>query len=250
MRLVAPCGTEAPLSIRVLIADDEPPLLRMVADLIRAYDGFEVAALAADADEAAERAAETRPDVALLDVRMPGGGVSAARAIRSRSPRTHIVAHSAYHDTTLVLAMLRAGATGYVVKGAPPERADRGPRGRRQRHDDALRRGHQRDGRRAVRPAPREPADGCRARAPAPRDPGRDRPQHAPERPAADLRPRAARAGGVRGARAVPQPLDPAGARLVLGCGHRRPAGRARADGGRDRDGRAGVAARATPSSR
>ena len=108
------------LSIRVLIADDEPPLLRMVADLIRAYDGFEVAALAADADEAADRAAETRPDVALLDVRMPGGGVSAARAIRSRSPRTHIVAHSAYHDTTLVLAMLRAGATGYVVKGAPP----------------------------------------------------------------------------------------------------------------------------------
>ena len=107
------------MSIRVLIADDEPPLLRMMADLIRAYDGFEVAAIAGDADEAADRAAETLPDVALLDVRMPGGGVSAARAIRSRSPRTHIVAHSAYHDTTLVLAMLRAGATGYVVKGAP-----------------------------------------------------------------------------------------------------------------------------------
>ncbi|HEY3764832.1 MAG TPA: EAL domain-containing protein [Gaiellales bacterium] len=108
------------MSIRVLIADDEPPLLRMVAELIRAYDGFEVAGLAADADEAADQAAQTRPDVALLDVRMPGGGVSAARAIRSRSPRTQIVAHSAYHDTTLVLAMLRAGATGYVVKGAPP----------------------------------------------------------------------------------------------------------------------------------
>ena len=107
------------MSIRVLIADDEPTLLRMVAELIRAFDGFEVAALAGDADEAAEQAAQTRPDVALLDVRMPGGGVSAARAIRTRSPRTHIVAHSAYHDTTLVLAMLRAGATGYVVKGAP-----------------------------------------------------------------------------------------------------------------------------------
>ncbi len=107
------------MSIRVLIADDEPTLLRMVAELIRAFDGFEVAALAGDADEAADQAAETRPDVALIDVRMPGGGVSAARAIRTRSPRTHIVAHSAYHDTTLVLAMLRAGATGYVVKGAP-----------------------------------------------------------------------------------------------------------------------------------
>lgn len=107
------------MSIRVLIADDEPSLLRMVAELIRAFEGFEVAALAVDADEAAEQAAQTRPDVALLDVRMPGGGVSAARAIRTRSPRTHIVAHSAYHDTTLVLAMLRAGATGYVVKGAP-----------------------------------------------------------------------------------------------------------------------------------
>jgi EAL domain-containing protein (putative c-di-GMP-specific phosphodiesterase class I)/AmiR/NasT family two-component response regulator len=108
------------MSIRVLIADDEPPLLRMVAELIRAVDGFEVAGLAVDADEAAEQAAQTRPDVALIDVRMPGGGISAARAIRSRSPRTQIVAHSAYHDTTLVLAMLRAGATGYVVKGAPP----------------------------------------------------------------------------------------------------------------------------------
>jgi len=113
-----PCS-ETRMSIRVLIADDEPTLLRMVAELIRAADGFEVAALAADADEAADQAAETQPDVALLDVRMPGGGVSAARAIRTRSPRTHIVAHSAYHDTTLVLAMLRAGATGYVVKGAP-----------------------------------------------------------------------------------------------------------------------------------
>jgi EAL domain-containing protein (putative c-di-GMP-specific phosphodiesterase class I)/CheY-like chemotaxis protein len=108
------------MTIRVLIADDEPPLLRMVADFIRAHDGFEVAGLAADADEAADLAAEIQPDVALLDVRMPGGGVSAARAIRTRSPSTQIVAHSAYHDATLVLAMLEAGASGYVVKGTPP----------------------------------------------------------------------------------------------------------------------------------
>ncbi len=108
------------MTIRVLIADDEPPLLRMVAGFIRAHDGFEVAGLAEDADEAADLAAEIQPDVALLDVRMPGGGISAARAIRIRSPRTQIVAHSAYHDTNLVLAMLEAGASGYVVKGTPP----------------------------------------------------------------------------------------------------------------------------------
>jgi EAL domain-containing protein (putative c-di-GMP-specific phosphodiesterase class I)/CheY-like chemotaxis protein len=108
------------MTIRVLIADDEPPLLRMVAQFIRAHKGFEVAALAVDADEAANFAAEVQPDVALLDVRMPGGGVSAARAIRACSPGTQIVAHSAYHDTTLVLAMLEAGASGYVVKGTPP----------------------------------------------------------------------------------------------------------------------------------
>jgi EAL domain-containing protein (putative c-di-GMP-specific phosphodiesterase class I)/CheY-like chemotaxis protein len=108
------------MTIRVLIADDEPPLLRMVADFIRAHDGFEVAGLAEDADEAADLAAEIQPDVALLDVRMPGGGISAARAIRTRSPGTQIVAHSAYHDTNLVLAMLEAGASGYVVKGTPP----------------------------------------------------------------------------------------------------------------------------------
>jgi len=108
------------MTIRVLIADDEPPLLRMVAEFIRAHDGFEVAGLAEDADEAADLAAEIQPDVALLDVRMPGGGISAARAIRVRSPGTQIVAHSAYHDTNLVLAMLEAGASGYVVKGTPP----------------------------------------------------------------------------------------------------------------------------------
>ena len=71
------------MRIRVLIADDEPPLLRMVVDLIRAHDGFEVTATAVDADEAAERAAETMPDVALLDVRMPRRGGAVYRSLES-----------------------------------------------------------------------------------------------------------------------------------------------------------------------
>jgi EAL domain-containing protein (putative c-di-GMP-specific phosphodiesterase class I)/DNA-binding NarL/FixJ family response regulator len=107
------------MTIRVLIADDELPLLRMLAELIRTHAGFEVAGTAVDADEAASIAAAVQPDIALLDVRMPGGGASAARAIRQCSPHTQIVAHSAHHDTTAVLAMLQAGATGYVVKGTP-----------------------------------------------------------------------------------------------------------------------------------
>ena len=77
------------VSIRVMIADDEPPLLRMVVDLIRAHDGFEVTATAVDTDEAAERAAETLPDVALLDMRMRAAACRRrGRSGRARRGRT------------------------------------------------------------------------------------------------------------------------------------------------------------------
>jgi EAL domain-containing protein (putative c-di-GMP-specific phosphodiesterase class I) len=62
------------------------------------------------------------PDVALLDLRMPGGGLEAARLIGSVSPDTRIVVFSADADAPEILPLLRAGIDGYVVKGAPPER--------------------------------------------------------------------------------------------------------------------------------
>jgi signal transduction histidine kinase len=104
--------------ITVLIAEDEPAVRAALSDLIEIEEGLELVGAAADAQEAIDLATEHRPDVALLDVKMPaGGGTRAAREIRALSPATRVVALSAYEDRTTVLDMLRAGAAGYLVKG-------------------------------------------------------------------------------------------------------------------------------------
>jgi signal transduction histidine kinase len=104
--------------IRVLVAEDEEAVREALVDLLSSDATIEVVGSAKDADEAIEMAAESKPDVALVDVKMPGGGgARAAREIRTISPQTHVVALSAYEDRRTVLEMLRAGAVGYVVKG-------------------------------------------------------------------------------------------------------------------------------------
>lgn len=105
--------------IRVLIADDEPVLREALADLISTDDTLELVATAEDAAQAVRLAKSFRPDVAVLDVKMPrGGGPMAARGIRSESPSTRMVALSAYGDRVAVVEMLKAGAVGYLLKGA------------------------------------------------------------------------------------------------------------------------------------
>jgi PAS domain S-box-containing protein len=108
-------------TIRVLIADDEPALRHAIGELVQAEPGLELAGSAADAAQAAALSRETRPDVAVLDVRMPGGGLEATRLIAEQSPETAVLALSAYEDRATVIAMLQAGAVGYLVKGVPPE---------------------------------------------------------------------------------------------------------------------------------
>jgi EAL domain-containing protein (putative c-di-GMP-specific phosphodiesterase class I)/CheY-like chemotaxis protein len=109
-------------TIRVLVADDDPTMRGALANLIEHQDTLELVALAADAEEAIELATLHRPDVALLDVKMPnGGGPRAAREIRARSPETRVVVLSAHEDEQSISEMLAEGATGYLVKGAPVE---------------------------------------------------------------------------------------------------------------------------------
>lgn len=106
--------------VRVLIADDDDLVRRSLGRLIDGEEGLELVGAAADAGEAEDLAAVHHPDVALVDVKMPGGGgPAAARAIRARSPVTRVVALSAYRDRASVLEMLKAGAVGYLVKGCP-----------------------------------------------------------------------------------------------------------------------------------
>ena len=104
--------------IRVLVAEDEEPVRAAICDLISGEDGLELAAAASNADDAIEFARAFKPDIALLDVRIPGGGgPHAAREIRTASPDTRSIALSAFDDRTNVLEMLRSGAVGYLVKG-------------------------------------------------------------------------------------------------------------------------------------
>ena len=107
--------------IGVLVADDDDSLRAALSEMIQDEPSLRLVGAARDACEAIELAEKHRPDVALLDVRMPGGGDHAARGIKSRSPDTRILALSAYEDRATVLEMLRSGAAGYLVKGAAAE---------------------------------------------------------------------------------------------------------------------------------
>jgi EAL domain-containing protein (putative c-di-GMP-specific phosphodiesterase class I) len=110
---------EKPGRVRVLIADDNEMNRETLAEIVDRSGSLALVGIAKDADEAIRIASMQRPDVVLLDVRMPGGGgPRAAREIRLRSPRSRIVALSAFGDDRSIDAMLANGATSYLTKDA------------------------------------------------------------------------------------------------------------------------------------
>lgn len=107
------------MPIRVAIADDDEEIRAALEDLIRSDPHLRFVGAADDARTAIEIAGKERPDVFVMDVRMPGGGGPlATREIRRESPLTRVVALSAHEDRATILEMLGAGAVGYVAKGA------------------------------------------------------------------------------------------------------------------------------------
>ena len=106
--------------LRILIADDEKVLGDALSDVIEDTHGMTVVGVADNADDAIETSIRVQPDVALLDVRMPGGGPNAARGILKGCPLARVLALSASGSEDTVMEMLRAGAAGYLVKGIMP----------------------------------------------------------------------------------------------------------------------------------
>lgn len=117
-----------PESLRVLIADDHVPTRAGVRDALE-RDGWSVCGEAADADEAIRLARETRPEVCLLDITMPGNGIQATRVIAREHPDIAIVMLTASRDDRDLFDALRAGAVGYLLKDIDPDRLGTALRG-------------------------------------------------------------------------------------------------------------------------
>ena len=104
---------------RVLVADDHAPTREDVRAAVEADPRFTVVAVASDAADAIQAALRERPDVALLDMRMPGSGAAAAWEITARLPATRAVMLTVSRSDEDLFAALRAGASGYLLKDMP-----------------------------------------------------------------------------------------------------------------------------------
>ncbi|GAB3652281.1 hypothetical protein GCM10027596_01230 [Nocardioides korecus] len=104
--------------IRVVVADDDVAFRDVLVDILLDDGRFDLVGTADDAESAVAVAGEVRPDLVVLDVRMPGGGPTAADGIRRvTAGATRTVALSAQAGSGHVLSMLRSGASGYLAKG-------------------------------------------------------------------------------------------------------------------------------------
>jgi DNA-binding NarL/FixJ family response regulator len=105
--------------IGVLIADDHPLFRQGLRTAIGGADGLEVVGEAETGAEAVERALELQPDVAVMDLRMPGrNGIEATRDIVAHSPHVAVLVLTMFEDDDSVFAAMRAGARGYLLKGS------------------------------------------------------------------------------------------------------------------------------------
>ena len=105
--------------MRVLLVDDNEPLRTMLRHTLESSD-IEVCAEADNADTALMEAHRHGPDVILLDINMPGGGLNALARLTSELPGTPVVMLTSRDDDHALLASLRGGAAGYVLKGTDP----------------------------------------------------------------------------------------------------------------------------------
>ncbi len=107
--------------IRVLVVDDDPELSAALSETISDSPDLELCGVASDAASAVTTAIVRHPDVVLMDVRMPGGGVAATLGVIGSVPSARVVGLSAHEDEASARQMVEAGAVGYLVKGMPTD---------------------------------------------------------------------------------------------------------------------------------
>lgn len=105
--------------IRVLIVDDHAPFREGLRALLTSVPEMTVAGEAENGEDAIRKAAKLQPDVILMDIQMPGmNGIEATRLIYQSSPHIGVIALTMFEDDDSVFAAMRAGARGYLLKGA------------------------------------------------------------------------------------------------------------------------------------
>ena len=112
-------GTHAPVpaALRILVVDDHEVVRQGIVSLLEHHSGFQVVAQAASAAEAIAQAHLYRPDVIVMDIRLPdGSGIEATREIRAEHPEIRVVMLTSYPDDEAIFASIVAGASGYLLK--------------------------------------------------------------------------------------------------------------------------------------
>lgn len=113
---------QAASSIRLVIADDHPLFRKGLSSVLKQHAGIQIVGEVSNGKELVEMVQEKRPDVVITDVHMPVlGGIEATKAIKTRNASVGIVALSMSDQESTVLAMMQAGANGYLLKNADTE---------------------------------------------------------------------------------------------------------------------------------
>ncbi len=107
-------------AIRVMVVEDQPRILEPLLKLLRSFPMVEIVGTASSGEIALEKVDESHPEVILCDLGLPGiSGIEVIRQVKARSPGIEILVFTVFEEEEQVVAAIRAGASGYLLKGAP-----------------------------------------------------------------------------------------------------------------------------------